>query len=130
WSYHQHGARLQIFHYGRGYMENLAELAWLMRGSPWAMPEDKQDILTNLFLEGAQWMSRGAYSVPGTVDRMVSRPEGLQAANISTSLRLWQEVVPEHAEDLAIYRDALREGRPAVTGFRHYPRSDFTAYHQ
>ena len=129
-SFHQHGARLQAFHYGGSYAHDLSRLAWVLRGTPWAFSEDKVRILADYVIEGMDWMRRGAYTVPGTLDRAATRPNALGGRNLTRHLRLLRDVLPDQAPrmDAIIEREAGR-GKPLV-GFRHFPRSDFTAYHR
>ncbi len=130
WSYHQHGPRLQMFHYGRGFVQNIVEVAWLLQDTPWAIPDEKKEIMSNLLLNGMQWMSRGDYTVPGTVDRMNSRMSGLHSADMSAVLSQWLEIHPERYAALTEYKERLETGKPLLLGFRHYPRSDFSVYHR
>lgn len=53
-SFYQHGPRLQTFHYGKAYLSVVGQLAWELRGTPWAMPRDKQSIITRYVLDGPQ----------------------------------------------------------------------------
>lgn len=130
WSYHQHGPRLQMFHYGRGFVQNIIQMAWLLQDTPWAIPDEKKEIMSNLLLNGMQWMSRGAYTVPGTVDRMASRTSGLRSADMSVVLSQWCDIHSERQVELTEYMERLKTGEPPLVGFRHYPRSDFSVYHR
>lgn len=129
-SFHQHGRRLQQFHYGGSYAHDLCRLAWLLRDTPWAFPDDRTAILADYIIEGMDWMRRGEYTVPGTLCRAASRRNALGGKNLAGHLRLLRDVIPERADemDAIIDREAGR-GEPLV-GFRHFPRSDFTAYHR
>jgi chondroitin AC lyase len=130
WSFYQHGPRLQTFHYGKSYLEVACMIGWQLRQTPWAVPKEKRAIISSYFLEGAQWMCRGTYTVPGTLDRAVSRKGSLRKADLRHLLRLWREVDPKHREEF----DALiarQEGDgPPLVGYRHFPQADFTAYHR
>ena len=128
-SFYQHGPRLQAFHYGRSYLQVVVELAWQLRGTPWAMPADKQEIVSDYILDGLQWMCRGTYTVPSTLDRAVSRRNSLGAADLRWAAGLWREVDARRLEELdALLARQNGTGGPLV-GFRHFPRADFTTYH-
>jgi chondroitin AC lyase len=130
WSFFQHKARLQAFHYGRSYLDVVVQVAWQMRQTPWAMPSVKRDIISNYILEGLQWMCRGTYTSPGTVDRAISRQGRMQYADLRDPLRLWREVHPERRKELdALLARQDGTGQP-LCGFRHFPDADFTAYHR
>jgi chondroitin AC lyase len=128
-SFHQHKERLQIYHYGRAFLQDNVRLAWQTLGTPWAFPQEKISILRSFILNGWQWMARGIYTVPGTVDRSVSRPNMLNGADIRPLIPYLCELDPAH--QTAYHEIAARQdgtGKPLV-GFRYYPRSDFATYH-
>ena len=129
WSFHQHGPRLQTFHYGKNFLSSVITIAWQVQGSPWAIPKKKRDILSNYLLEGSQWMCRGVMTVPGTLDRAVSRKNSLSSADLRDLLRLWRDVDPQRRNEIDMFL-ARQEGRgKPLVGYRHFPNSDFTAYH-
>lgn len=130
-SFYQHGSRLQTFHYGAGYLGTACKLAWQLRQTPWAMPKDKRDIISNYIIEGPQWMCRGNFTPPGTLDRASCRRGSLMGANLVGTLKLWREVHPERRKEFDAIMDR-QEGKQAapLTGYRHFPMGDFTAYHR
>ncbi len=127
-SYHQHGARLQQFHYGSAFLNDAARLGWQLRATPWAIPTAKLQIVADAILNGSQWMVRGISTVPGTLDRSVSRDKALKGGDLRGAARFLREALPQSAPQL----DALiarQDGTGApLDGFRFYPRSDFAAY--
>ena len=127
WSFHQHGARLQQFHYGGAFVGDTARLAWVLHGTAWAIPDTKMQIVANCVLEGSQWMAQGVRTVPGTLDRSVSRPNA-DVADLRGVARDLREALPSRAAELdALVARQSGQGVPLV-GFRAYPRSDFSAY--
>ncbi len=126
-SFHEHGARLQQFHYGGAFISDAARLAWELHGTPWALPDATLQLVADTVLQGSQWMCRGTRTVPSTVDRAVSRPDSM-GAGLQDTARHLRETVPQDAAAL----DALlarQDGTGAsVVGFRSYPRSDFSVY--
>ena len=144
YSFHQHLARLQMYQYGAAYLEQNARLAWQLRGTPWAYPEDKIRLLSDFVLQGWQWMCRGANTVPGTIDRSVSRIGALHSADLRGTIPYLCKLDPSKT---AAFRAlaARQEGRgevrhgsagetrregagEALQGFRYFPRSDFSVY--
>lgn len=81
-SFHQHGARLQMYQYGAAFLKDNLRLAWELRGTAMAFPKEKIGILTDFALKGWQWMSRGIHTVPGTMDRSASRVNALNNADL------------------------------------------------
>ncbi|MDQ2686442.1 MAG: polysaccharide lyase beta-sandwich domain-containing protein [Armatimonadota bacterium] len=127
WSFHQHGARLQQFHYGGAFLTDTSRLGWVLHGTPWAISEEKLQILANCVLQGSQWMARGVRTVPGTEDRSISRPNS-GTADLRGVARDLREALPSRAAELdALIARQSGEGA-SLTGFRAYPRSDFSAY--
>ena len=129
-SYHQHGARLQEYHYGAAFLKSNIRIAWQLRGTKWSFPQDKIELLMNFILNGWQWMSRGIYTVPGTIDRAVSRRNYLAYADLRDMLPYLAQLYPEKA---AAFQAMLLlqngQGEP-LQGFRYYPYSDFSVYQQ
>lgn len=128
-SFHQHQQRLQTYHYGRAFLQDNVRLAWETRGTPWAYPPEKLSILTSFILQGWQWMARGIYTVPGTLDRSVSRPNTLTGADIRPLIPYLCELDPANKSvylDVATRQDGTGK---SLEGFRYYPRSDFSVYH-
>ncbi|ATC65425.1 chondroitin AC lyase [Nibricoccus aquaticus] len=128
-SFHQHGARLQQFHYGGSFFQDTTRIAWLLRDTPWAFPEDKVRLLAHLAGEGSVWMSRGIVTVPGTLDRAVSRPAALAGADLRPELALLADLLPERKKELLAASRKQGNGQAVKAGFRAFPHSDFATYH-
>ncbi len=131
WSFFQHGARLQAFSYGRSYLEIAVDLACQLRDTPWAFAQEKLDLITGYILDGLQWMCRATYTVPGTLDRTISRRGSLRrAADLRPWLHRWLRICPSRRDEVEAFL-ARQEGEGgSLVGFRHFPRADFTAYHR
>lgn len=130
WSFFQHGKRLHTFSYGRAYFEIAADLAWQLRGTPLAIPPDKRAILSNYLLEGMQWMTRGTFAPPATIDRAFSRKHGRLGSDLRTVLRRWREVDLERRQEIDRFLAHQQGASDRPFGYRHFPVSDFTTYHR
>jgi chondroitin AC lyase len=84
--------------------------------------------LTRFVVNGWQWMCRGINTVPGTVDRSVTRKNSLHAADISDLLPELARLDPENASTLNAFARTQRGDVNHLTGFRYFPYSDFAAY--
>lgn len=128
YSFHQHGKRLQMYHYGGAFLLEDVRLAWQLRETSLAFPSSKIAILTDFLLQGWQWMARGIHTVPGTIDRAASRKDALHSADIRNILPLMYDILPD---SIAAFRRMLesQQGDFSLSGYRYYPFSDFTAYH-
>jgi chondroitin AC lyase len=128
YSFHQHGNRLQMYQYGRAFLWESLRIAWQLRATPLAFPEDKVNILTDFVMKGWQWMARGIYTVPGTMDRSASRKKELQIApDLRPLIPFMIALQPARA---AAFKSMEANGRKALAGYRYYPYSDFTAFHR
>lgn len=130
YSFHQHGARLQQFAYGRSYLLTSARIAWQLDGTPWSLPQAKLELLADLILESDQWMCRGIDTVPATLDRSFSRPGALTAADIRTSTEQLNKLVPDRASELKTFLARQNGSGKLLVGARTFPRSDFAVFHR
>lgn len=128
-SFHQHGKRLQMYQYGKAFLWENARLAWQVKGTEFAFPENKVKILTGFVLNGWQWMARGIHTVPGTMDRSTSRIDALHGADMRKLLPYLMELSPEERSQF-IAMEMIQKEKASLKGFRYYPYSDFAAYHQ
>lgn len=129
YSFHQHGARLQMYQYGKAFLWDNVRLAWQVRETKFAFPEGKIKILEEFVLNGWQWMARGIHTVPGTMDRSLSRTDELNSADIR-KLIPYLTVLSQPANNQFKTTSLLQDGKISLEGYRFYPYSDFTAYQQ
>lgn len=130
YSFHQHGNRLMMYSYGEAFLKENVRIAWEVHGTPWEFPAEKTNVLTGFVLEGWQWMARGINTVPGTVDRAVSRVNNLQNADLRSVIPLLIELQPAKAAAFAALNERQNGKGTPLKGFRYFPYSDFTAYQQ
>jgi len=129
-SYHQHGERLQTYHYGGDFLKDNIRIAWELRGTEWAYPKEKIQVLTDFVLNGWQWMARGIYTTPATIDRAVSRENALKLADLRKELPYMMELNPVRKAELKRMLKWQNGDTGKLKGFRYFPSSDFAAYHQ
>ncbi|MCG2616536.1 polysaccharide lyase beta-sandwich domain-containing protein [Terrimonas sp. NA20] len=129
YSFYQHGARLQSFHYGIDYLNDLLRIGWQLQGTVWAYPADKAALLTNYVMHGWQWMSRNNYTTPATVDRAVSRKGQLKGISMQYVAGFLSGLDPSRAASIDRMEQEYRLNtrKPA---FHDFPYSDFATYHQ
>jgi chondroitin AC lyase len=129
YSFYQHGARLQSFHYGIDYLNDLLRIGWQLQGTVWAYPADKAALLTNYVMHGWQWMSRNNYTTPATVDRAVSRKGQLKGISMQYVAGFLSGLDPSRAASIDRMAEEYRLNtrKPA---FHDFPYSDFATYHQ
>ncbi|WP_121356474.1 polysaccharide lyase family 8 super-sandwich domain-containing protein [Flavisolibacter nicotianae] len=130
YSFHQHEARLQTHSYGSSFLSEAVRIAWELRNSKWAFEQEKIRILTDFVLKGWQWMARGIYVVPGTIDRSATRINALTYADLRSLLPYLRELDPQHKPQFDAIAGQQNGTGPFLRGFRYYPYSDFAAYQQ
>lgn len=129
YSFHQHGPRLQQYQYGRAFLLDNLRLAFELRGTAYAYPIGKVNVLTDFALEGWQWMARGIHTVPGTMDRSASRADALQSAALRSVIPFFIQLNSAAADRLQML-DRVQAGDTNLTGYRYFPWSDFTVLQQ
>ena len=130
YSFHQHEARLQTHSYGSSFLNEAVRIAWELRNSRWAFPQEKISILTDFVLNGWQWMARGIYVVPGTIDRSATRINALTYADLRPLLPYLGELDKQHRPQFEALAAQQNGTGPSLEGFRYFPYSDFAAYQQ
>ncbi len=134
-SFHQHGAQLYSGGYGSGFAASAPRFALLAQGTSFAFAPEKILILQDFLLEGQQWMIRGDlfdYSASG---RELTRPGkgkvGGYASNARNLLKLEAVTRREALERLAARLEkGVTAATPALTGHKHFWRSDYTVHHR
>lgn len=129
-SYHQHQARLQIYHYGNSFLKDNIRIAWQLRGTKLAFDQNKVEILGDFVEQGWQWMARGKYTVPATVDRAATRPGYLATAGLDSYLGYLLELLPARHKVFEGMLAGQQRNSNSVNGYKYFPFSDFGAYHQ
>lgn len=118
-SFHQHGPMLQLGNYGLSFAQDITAWADALRGTRWALPEDKVAILRNYLLDGQRYVywkkkmdinSCGRQLFPGS-------PSDKYKVFVHV-LKIMQRIDPKHA---ANYQEAIDSS--AGTG----PGSKWTA---
>lgn len=128
YSFKMHHARLQIYSYGAPFLSDNVRLAMECRGTTWAFPQEKIDMLSNFVLRGWQWMCRGINTVPGTIDRTVSRKDALHAADIRQLIPSLIKLCPDKETEWNAIAKWQNDKDHALLGFRYFPYTDFAAF--
>ena len=128
WSFHAHGAHNQTFHYGGAFTAVIAGVATEVRGTPWAVPTDKLELIADYVLNGQAWMSRGTYCAPGPLDRSVGRRGAMRSADLTAAAAELAALLPARAAALNELRDRQLGHGPPLVGFRYFPASDYVCY--
>jgi chondroitin AC lyase len=128
WSFHHDGKRLEMFHSGRSFLIDRLRVAFALKNTAWEFPKDKVKLLTDVILQGWQWMARGINTVPGTIDRYTSRENALKSADIRWMIPILEALAPEMNKKFT-FLENWQNGKESHTGIHYWPYADFTAYH-
>jgi chondroitin AC lyase len=127
-SFQYDGKRLQMFHSGRSFLTDHLRVAFALKNTAFEFPHEKVKLLTDVVLQGWQWMARGINTVPGTIDRYTSRENALKSADIRWMIPILKALAPEMNKKFT-FLENWQNGKESHTGIHYWPYADFTAYH-
>ena len=90
WSFHQHGNQAQFGNYGASYISTMTRLVAIFNGTPWAVPDERRQVLEKLVANGYMpivW--RGSLDMGALGRRIgpgVARTKGGLALNVAAAL--------------------------------------------
>jgi chondroitin AC lyase len=133
WSFHQHGPQLYSGGYGMGFSSDASDMAQLCRGTVFAFPQDRLDLLSHYILDGQQWMLRGTTMDHSVCGREITRANSSNKKNdfVKICANMMSTGTARNSEYSAFSaRLAGWPVQPQVTlwGNRHFWCSDYTAH--
>jgi len=130
-SFHQHGSQLYNGGYGVAFMKDCAELAGLLQGTRFALSDEKVDLLSQLVLDGSQWMVRGKVFDYTATGRFFTRPDGHSMATSMIGVcRAMTKADPSRVAAFDAFAQRVIGDRAVIEGNRHFWRSDFMVHHR
>ncbi len=133
-SFHQHGNQLYSGGYGRGFSRDCPYFAALARGTAFAFPEEKIDILAGYLLDGQQWLVRNRVFDYSACGREITRSGGGYSSGLGNACRDLARLDHPRGGELEAFAKRLEKGTgpetPALNGNRHFWRSDLMAHHR
>ncbi|WP_296635710.1 polysaccharide lyase family 8 super-sandwich domain-containing protein [Polaribacter sp.] len=133
-SFRQHGPQMAIFSYGRVFIEGEISMAYRLRGTSYAIPASKLDLLVQFTNKTVLNILRGQHADFSTIGRGVTRNDLTFSASFVNTLKQLKLLDPENsnAYDAAIAR--LEGSQPAsyMVNDNHtqYWRSDFALHNR
>ncbi len=130
-SFHQHGRVLYSGGYGAGFTADAGRFLSFARGTAFAAPREKTDLLLSYVLDGQRWMIRGAYWDYGVMGREISRA-GRNALGILPGLKALEPLAGKRLPELRAMEARLLgdEKAPPFAGNKHFWCSDYMAHHR
>lgn len=128
-SFFQHGPRLYSGGYGRSYAADIALMAYILQGTPYAFSEEKMHIFLSHILDGLYHLTQGNALDWACIGREFTRVGAVSASALKNVLHrlLDMEDIPRRDELLA-FRDSLMGG-PRVDSTKYFPCSAMLCHH-
>ncbi|WP_028865115.1 polysaccharide lyase family 8 super-sandwich domain-containing protein [Psychromonas aquimarina] len=129
-SFQQHGAQLYTAGYGEVFFETASFWAYQVRDLTWKFEQDKIDVLTSYFLEGARWMNysgRFDYNVRG---RSISRKDNSIPSRsiLLTQADYIKALSPLSSSQTDAFKSHIKNGTSTgLSGFKSFWRSDYVS---
>jgi chondroitin AC lyase len=135
-SFHQHGPQPQMGNYGLSYLATMSDLAWMWRGTSFALDDEKLSLIRRFSLEGEALVTANKSMDISACGRQISpHSPASKGFTVLTQLDLMAEVDAAHASDYktAIAQDSAATGcgDPALPGGRLdklFYRSDYLVH--
>jgi len=135
-SFHQHGPQQQMGNYGLSFAAMMSDLAYIWRGTSFALPEDKLALVRRYMLEGeALIVANKAMDISSCGRQLLPGSPALKAFTVLTQIGLMAEVDPAHATEYnnAIAQDSAAAGcgDASIPGSRldkSFYRSDYLVH--
>lgn len=121
WSYHEHGAHLQLGNYGLSYLEDMIKNYTLLNNTPFQFADDKIDVLRNYILKGQQWVIwNGMYDISASGRQLFPNEQ----INKYQRLKKCIEIMKTYDQAKGIAYDEAIDAKILI-GDKHFWESDF-----
>jgi chondroitin AC lyase len=121
-SFHQHGPQQQFGNYGLAYAGDMAELAIVFGGTPYAFSPEKMAILRNYLLEGLKWVTyKNTFDISACGRQLFPQAQTGKARSLSNIYREMPLADPNFKKQ---YQAAMDD----FEGNIHFNRSDMTIH--
>ncbi len=131
-SYFQHGQQLYIGGYGDEILKGITQVAIYTRGTRFAIPQEKLDLVSKFMRETYYATIRGQYMLFDVLGRGVSRPNVTDKSHTALFAKRMVELDKEHAAEFKAIIARLEGKEPAgyalKSGHTHYFRGDYTLH--
>ncbi|HSY54655.1 MAG TPA: polysaccharide lyase family 8 super-sandwich domain-containing protein [Opitutaceae bacterium] len=127
YSFHQHGPQQQFGNYGLAFADETCRWGTILRGTPWALPEDKLEIFRHYLLDGENWVSwRGTMDISSCGRQLTPHSPLEKTASIA---RVMQEAAVFDPGSAPTYRAFVARNHPGaandLAGNKYFWRSDY-----
>ncbi len=131
-SYFQHGRQLYIGGYGDEILKGITQVAMYTKGTQYALPKDKLDIVSKFMRETYYRTIRGQYMLFDAMGRSVSRPGVPNKSATALFASRMIELDPQHKDEYKAIVERLQGKKPAeyqvTPSHTHYFKGDYTLH--
>ncbi|MDR2040448.1 MAG: chloramphenicol resistance protein, partial [Bacteroidales bacterium] len=131
-SYQQHGKQLYIGGYGDVVISGTVNMALYTEGTPYALPDDKLELLSDYTRKTYLPVIRGQYFLYNVSGRSLSRQGALFQSGFTSTIAGLKTIDPEHTSEYDAAISRLNGSQTAGYGLQpvntHYWRSDYTLH--
>lgn len=131
-SYFQHGRQLYIGGYGDEILKGITQVASYTKGTRFAIPQEKLQLLSKFMRETYYATIRGKHMLFDVLGRGVSRPHILDKSYTALFAKRMIQLDTLHADEFRAIVDRLEEKQPASFALTpkhtHYFRGDYTLH--
>lgn len=126
-SFHQHGPQLHNGSYGKVFFNTAIYWAYHVRDLQWKFSDAKTNILSDYFLNGDRWMTRGGTIDYSTGGRSISRPKSdvIDNSSLLKQVDFVAALTPSRSVEADAFKAHLQGAGSGLSGHKHFWRSDY-----
>ncbi|MDH3346229.1 MAG: polysaccharide lyase beta-sandwich domain-containing protein, partial [Kiritimatiellaceae bacterium] len=129
WSFHQHGPQQQFGNYGNSFGGDMIQWATILRGTDYALADEKLEILRNYILNGVSWIVwNGRMDFSGCGRQVDKGAQQKKGRAILRQLDGMKSIDPACGEAYDLRLDSLsqqeKKTENRLTGFKPFWRSE------
>ena len=130
YSFHQHGPQLYNGGYGLGFVRDTAHFAHMLRGTAYAFPSEKLDMIVGLLLEGDRWMVYSHWMDYCVQGREIARVGcDKKAISLIPVCDMLEQLEPSRAAEILGLKSMISgKSRSCVIGNRYFHHSDYMSH--
>ena len=131
YSFYQHGNQSYAFGYGKAFSLTAAQILYLAKGTPYELPSENVNVLSDYILLGQQWCSRNKMLEYTAMGREIARDDNKRSSIISAA-KLMSYVDEGRKVELLEFARQLNDGERTnyLNGNKYFPQIDFMVHHR
>lgn len=132
WSFHQHGPQQQFGNYGLGFAVEITRWVTILRGTHFALPQEKLADFRNYLLEGMNWTCwRGFMDISACARQLMPGSPAAKARSIKRVFENMRVADPSCEARYAAFVERNSAGVPNdLVGSRYFWRSEYGIHRQ